>query len=89
MNQSSPVLFTEGVMKVNVKWEDVNIAIPFDLSNNHDIVLYKAFREMQGHMKKMQSEINELRDQKDSELTLQGSLKEIWENNSDDVWGDF
>lgn len=76
-------------MKLNVQWEDVNIIVPFDLANEHDIILYKTFCEMKQKMDKMQSQIDLLQKRGEGYLLAQNSLKEIWDNKKDDIWNDF
>ena len=89
MNSQKPILFENGLMNVKVQWEDVNITVPFDLTNSHDIILYKAFCGMQEKISKMQSQIDSLQEKRESYLLVQNSLKEVWDNKKDDIWNDF
>jgi len=90
-----PFLIEDGVVKIQVKWEDVFITIPFDFSKEHDIIIYKLFRGMQEQMEKMQNQITSLQGGRDSilvsssKLIKEEVLEKIWNNQEDGVWDKF
>jgi hypothetical protein len=87
---NNPILFEEGQIKI--KWEDIEINIPFNFENPNEIVLYKFVRGMQSQINNLENEMNKLKQNKINKLKqnkiniIEDSLKELWENEYDDRW---
>jgi hypothetical protein len=79
---NNPILFEEGQIKI--KWEDIEINIPFNFENPNEIVLYKVVRGMQSQINNLENEMNKLKQNKIN--IIEDSLKELWENEYDDRW---